>query len=42
MEVIKTALRLAIPGSLFEWNLRRRQNDASVRFGTLADVMKKG
>ena len=40
-EIIKTALRLALPGSLFEWNRRRRQNSAEMRFGTLADAMKR-
>jgi alpha-1,3-rhamnosyltransferase len=40
-EIIKTALRLALPGSLFEWNRRRRQNSAEMRFGTLEDAMKR-
>lgn len=40
-EVIKTALRLAMPGSLFEWNRRRRQNSTAARFGTLEDAIKK-
>ncbi|MEO8042049.1 MAG: glycosyltransferase family A protein [Acidobacteriota bacterium] len=40
-EIIKTALRLALPGSLFQWNRRRRQNSAAVRFGTLEDAMKR-
>jgi alpha-1,3-rhamnosyltransferase len=41
MEIIKTGLRLVLPGSLFEWNRRRREDSAAVRFGTLADVMKR-
>lgn len=40
-EIIKTALRLALPGSLFECNRRRRQNSAEMRFGTLEDAMKR-
>ncbi len=40
-EVIGTAVRLALPGSVFQWNRRRKREDAANRFGKLEDAMKK-
>ena len=39
-DVIRTALRLAIPQSLFQWNRRRKRQRSIARYGKLDDVIR--
>lgn len=41
-QILRTALRLAIPQSLFQWNRRRKRQAAAARFGKLDDLLKRG
>lgn len=38
--ILRTAFRLAVPQTLFQWNRRRKRRNASARFGSLDDVMQ--
>lgn len=37
--LLRTAFRLAVPQSLFQWNRRRKHEAAAARFGTLDEVL---
>ena len=39
-EVLRLAARLAMPQSLFQWNRRRKRQNALARFGSLDSVLK--
>jgi len=41
-QILRTALRLAIPQSLFQWNRRRKRQAAAARFGKLDDLIIRG
>ena len=41
-EIMRTALRLAVPPTLFQWNRRRKRQKAYARYGTLDDILKNG
>ena len=38
--ILRTAFRLAVPQTLFQWNRRRKRRNATARFGSLDDVMQ--
>ena len=38
---LRTAIRLAVPQSLFQWNRRRKRRNAATRLGTLDDLIKQ-
>jgi hypothetical protein len=39
-QIVSTAFRLAVPGSLFQWNRRRKQDRAVQRLGSIDEVIK--
>jgi alpha-1,3-rhamnosyltransferase len=39
-QIVSTAFRLAVPGSLFQWNRRRKHDRAVQRLGSIYEVMK--
>lgn len=39
-QILRSALRLAVPQTLFQWNRRRKQRNAIERFGNLDDLMQ--
>ena len=39
--ILRTAFRLAVPQTLFQWNRRRKRRNAFARFGSLDDVMSR-
>ena len=39
-DVFRTALRLAIPQTLFQWNRRRKRENTRKRYGKLEDVLQ--
>ncbi|HEX6124638.1 MAG TPA: glycosyltransferase family A protein [Pyrinomonadaceae bacterium] len=41
LDILRVALRLAIPQSLFQWNRRRKRRRAIARYGTLDDVIRE-
>ncbi|HVF30696.1 MAG TPA: glycosyltransferase family A protein [Pyrinomonadaceae bacterium] len=41
-DVARTAARLTVPQTLFQWNRRRKRRAAESKYGTLDEVMKNG
>jgi len=41
-DVFRTALRLAVPQTLFQWNRRRKRESTRKRYGKLQDVLQTG
>jgi len=40
-EIARTAVRLAVPQTLFQWNRRRKEREAAKRFGKIGDLMRE-
>jgi hypothetical protein len=40
IQILRLALRLAIPTTLFQWNREQKRRNAMDKLGTLDDVMK--
>jgi len=39
--IVRTAVRIAVPQTLFQWNRRRKRQNAAVRFGKIEDLMSR-
>ena len=40
-QIVRTAARLAVPQTLFQWNRRRKRRNAAAKFGKLDDLIDK-
>ena len=40
-DVVRTAVRLAVPQTLFQWNRRRKRREAAAKYGKLDELLKK-
>lgn len=40
-QIVRTAVRLAVPQTLFQWNRRRKRQNAAQRFGKLEDLISR-
>ncbi len=41
-DALRTAIRLAIPQTLFQWNRKRKRRDGAERYGNLQDLLQAG
>lgn len=41
-DILRLAIRLAVPQTLFQWNRKRKRRDGAVRYGKLQDVLHAG